>query len=203
MLCYSFYLVGKNLLYILNNIWHAHHVNRNTLRYLSLFKQHRNKLILQSYGYYNNITSMIHKNNIVFTEVLALSTICLAEYKTKISIFFIWLQTSVLFFFMGLSIVALKSYKFTHVKQIIKMAEVFDTGFCYYYVMVFIFLFYQFFMMEEVTILQRGELNVQSSFTFCYIMAGVYIVIYEVYHLLFVLNYQEKKSRRFELIQNY
>lgn len=159
MLCFAFYLIGKNFLSILNNIWYSFHVNRNTLRYLKIFKQHQNKLVNQSYGFYYNTMSQIHKNNIVVSEVIVLGTICLAEYKTSISIFFIWLSTAILFYFLLLSLVTILSYNFKHIKEVIKMADVFDTGFCYYFVIVFLFLFYQYFIKSQVMILLRGKVN--------------------------------------------
>lgn len=74
--------------------------------------------------------------------MIVLSTICLAEYKTTISIFFIWMATSILFFFLLLSIVALMSYNFKHIKEVLTMADVFDTGFIYYFLTMFMFIFY-------------------------------------------------------------
>lgn len=143
--------------------------------------------------------SQIHKNNIVVTEVIVLSTICLTIYKTQISIFFILFSSAILFYFLTLSICTILSYNFKHIKEIIKMADVFDNGFCYYFVMVFMFLFYQYFIKANVLILLRGKINLESSFEFAYTMVLVFIVIYEIYHKIFVLSYRDKKNRKFQL----
>lgn len=58
-------------------------------------------------------------------------------------------------------------------------------------------------MYENVPIINRGKLQMNSTFTFVYIMSFIYISIYEIYHFIFVMNYHEKKIRKFNDEEKY
>ena len=77
------------------------------------------------------------------------------------------------------------------------MTEVFDTSFCYIYIMSFMFLFYQFFIKNDIEILNRGSIEIRSNFKFCYFIVILFVLIYEIYHYLFIKNYSEKKNSRY------
>ncbi len=146
------YLLGKNLLAILNNIWHSFHVNRNTLRFLKVYEKHESKLVNQSYGFYYNIMSCIHKHNIVVTEILVICTVCLAEYGPKLTQFFIFLQANILFYFFIVSTVTLIFYRFRHLRESYKLSVVYDEGFAFFFITVFFFVFYRVFVKSDVTV---------------------------------------------------
>lgn len=77
------------------------------------------------------------------------------------------------------------------------MTEVFDTSFCYIYIMIFMFLFYKFFIKNNIEILNRGSIEIKSNFEFCYFIVILFVLIYEIYHYLFIKNYSEKKNQRY------
>lgn len=197
VICYAFYLVGKNLLLLFNNMWYSYHINRNTLRYLKIYENHENKLINQSYGFYYNMMSHIHRHNILITEVIVLSTICLSEYKTSITVFFIYLSAVLLFLLILISIIITLSYHFKHLREFMKMISVLDGAFTYVFIMSFIFLFYRFFIIQEVLVVDRKTFNLASSFQYVYLIMFLIAVLTKFHRYLFVSSYHTKKNKRF------
>jgi hypothetical protein len=202
-ICYAFYLVGKNLLAIFNNMWYSYHINRNTLRYLKIFKTHENKLINQSYGFYYNMMSQITKHNIMQTEVIVIVTLGLFEYDPKLTIFFIMLSSIILIYFICISLILGFGYNFKHLREFMKMVTIIDTGFIYYFILFFIFLFYTHFINGSVLLLQRTQYSITSDFNFCYLMSFFLLIIDKSYQLYFVSTSSKKKNKKFDRAEMY
>lgn len=197
VICYAFYLVGKNLLLLFNNIWYSYHINRNTLRYLKIYENHENKLINQSYGFYYNMMSHIHRHNILLTEVIVLSTICLSEYKTSITVFFIYLAAVLLFLLILISVIITLSYNFKHLREFMKMISVVDGAFSYVFAICFIFLFYRFFIIQDVLVIDRKGFSMESSFSYVYLIMFLVMVLTKTHRWIFVSSYHVKKNKKF------
>ena len=92
-------------------------------------------------------------------------------------------------FFLGISLVSIFTYKFKHVREIIKMTNIFDAGFLYYFQMAFVFLFYQFFIYAKVLTIKRGSFEKVAGFNYEYITVLVIWLLHISIHYFFVPSY--------------
>ena len=56
------------------------------------------------------------------------------------------------------------------------MAYVMDTGFCYFYAMSFVFIFYNIFITKNIKFMKRGDLYEKADFQFMYIITIAMII---------------------------
>lgn len=193
----GFYLLGKNLMLILNNIWYSYHVNRKTLRYLRVDADYFNKLAAQSYGFYYNTLSKIHKHNVVTTEVIVLSTICLAEYKTSIVEFFLFFSAIMLLYLVLTNTASIYLYNFKNIKEFLNANDVSRITFSYFFFMSLIFIFYHYFIKPGVIVLKRKNLIIDASFNYLYILCLALFLMQKVFEFYFETSYKTKKQKQY------
>jgi len=185
------------MLLILNNIWYSYHLNRKILRYLRVDSHYLNKLAAQSYGFYYNTLSKIHKHNVVTTEVIVLSTICLAEYKTNIVEFFLFFAAILLLYLLFTNSVSIYLYNFKNIKEFLNGNDVSRIAFSYFFFMSLMFIFYHYFIKPHIIVLKRKNLTVTASFNYLYILCFALFLLQKFFEFYFETTYKKKKEKQY------
>ena len=193
----AFYLLGKNMLLILNNMWYSYHLNRKTLRYLRVDSSYFNKLAAQSYGFYYNTLSKIHKHNVVTTEIIVLSTICLAEYKTNIVEFFLFFAAVLLLYLLLTNSVSIYLYDFRNIKEFLNGNDVSRIAFSYFFFISLMFIFYHYFISPGITVLKRKNLTLDASFNYLYVLCFTLFLLQKFFEFYFETSYKTKKQKQY------
>lgn len=199
----AFYLLGKNLLLIFNNIWYSYHVNRKTLKYLGIDSNYTNKLAAQSFGFYYNTLCKVHKHSVLTTEVIVLSTICLAEYKTSIVEFFLFFSSILLIFLLFSNTLTIYVYNFKNIKEFLASNDVNRITFSYFFFMSLLFIFYHYFIKPGVIVLKRRNLTIEATFNYLYVLCFVLFLLQKFFEFYFENSYARNKQKQYVEMQMY
>lgn len=196
--CFFFYIVGKNLVFILHNIWENYSIVMNNLRLSTDVSTGTQNLTFYSLSYFFNVLNRTLKHNIIITEVIVFSTLFLAKFKGVGRNFFILFTAVLLWYFLCFSFIVIICYSFTRLKNYIKITLVMRLGFIYYFVTTFVVVFYRFLIKPGVYIIDEENFQIRANFTYLYLFLGIIMAIMFSFTHFYTNKYPSKPIKQFK-----
>lgn len=208
VLLMAFYFIGKNLFHIFNNIWESYHMNNKILEFLIFDYLRKKSLEFYSQGYYYNIIIRIHRQNIIFSEVLVVLTIGVFEISEEITVFFVYFYTILLWYIIVFYQVSMWGFSFKNSIEAIGMTTILKIGFLYYFIMQFMFLYYRFFMVNDISVNENGGRATHATIFYAYLLMSIIFLVQKMLTYIFEpreipkLKALQQDSNSFEFFLN-
>lgn len=181
----SFYYIGKNLFHIFNNIWESYHMNNKILEFLIFDMLRKKSLEFYSQGFYYNVMIRIHRQSIIVSEVLVILTIAVFQFAPKISIFFIYFYTVMLWFLMVFSIGSKLMFNFKNSIESVKMITVLKITFLYYFIIQFMIVYYRYFMLNNISVIEENHRRTDATIYYAYTVMVVIFLVQKLVDYIF------------------
>lgn len=181
----AFYFTGKNIFHVYNNLWESFHMNTKVFELLSIDILRRKSLEFYSQGYFYNIMVRVHRQTIIFSEVLVVLTIGMFQIKESLSPFFVYFYTILLWFIIGFYLTTIWMFNFKNSIEATKMTVILKLGFLYYFIMQFMFIYYRYFIAGNIVIHEPMGYTTNSTLWYAYSLMLVLFLVQKLMSSLF------------------
>lgn len=197
-ICCFYYIIGKNLIFFLSNVWESYATMMTSLKLSTGLVKYPARLVYYSLAYSYNLIMRSLKHNIIVTEVIVFSTLFLAKYKGVNKDFYLIFTAVLLWYLLLFSFVTITCYSFSKLGDYIKTTIVMKIGFIYYFVTVFTFLFYHFFIKTRVNIVDEQNIKITANFTYLYLFIAIVLALIFSFNYFYTGKFPFKKERKFK-----
>lgn len=181
----AFYFIGKNIFHIFNNLWESFHMNNKVFELLSVDTLSRKSLEFYSQGYFYNIMVRVHRQTIIFSEVLVVLTIGMFQIRESLSPFFVYFYTLLLWFIMVFYLTTIWMFNFKNSMEATRMTVILKLGFLYYFIMQFMFIYYRYFIAGKVLVYEPMGYTTESTLLYAYSLMMVLFLVQKLMSYLF------------------
>lgn len=208
LLLMAFYYVGKNLFHVLNNLWESFHMNNKVFELLTFDHLRRKSLEFYSQGFYYNVIIRIHRQAIIFSEVLVVLTVGIFQISEKISVFFVYFYALLLWYIMVFYLTTVWMFNFKTSIEATRMTIILKIGFLYYFITQFMFVYYRYFIANDLVVVEAHGMETRSTLGYAYSLMVIIFLMQKGLAYLFdpreikTLKALNQESSNFEFFLN-